>query len=587
MLRLLFTIVIIVSVSGDADRNENRSNKAAERKVTSHPRRQDKIAPLSEKKISKVRKGEMSSSRQPREWVAAKEEFVLLQDIRIVGADDDAENVFLQASVLDDREDDNKVLLEREDKSLGYEKYWAIDEKQRYQETATKQAAMNQLSSLEAVRTFFQDNSKNDDFTARTPSLKRNLSNGGSPGSSGSPSPTPFQGDSGGGSNGNGPASSGGGGGGNGSPFSGNLSNGERTGNPGGWPPPDGDGDGGGWNHDGGDDYHNQPGENGPPKFNGCTDDFFIGAGDCNFTSSKPNFASGPNPDNGTNLTHGGAPPIAANEIELGVSVLLASTAQMDLTYQVTAVINDLLNADTTFHALEHPFMQLNMTSLRKNNVWLIQDPMHSNVSLFSLSTLSTTIWQRYTLGYQCFRGHSPIPNEGTTQLIFSICQNVIDESISSGTFLSALQREPNVSAAAVEGVAIFGEEDEFINQRGTFPAKLSTAGWDARRVVGLCVFCSTIIYALLLMHLGARWEEKLKKEELWGIPLGTEEDVGSFLNLGFIWQQGDGHEGPPKGVVVFNKQKLGYRDDDSMLMGGFQNPHEVVDTTLPSSATS
>lgn len=99
-----------------------------------------------------------------------------------------------------------------------------------------------------------------------------------------------------------------------------------------------------------------------------------------------------------------------------------------------------------------------------------------------------------------------------------------------------------------------------------------------------------TVGGSVLLMLLGARREDKLKNEELWGFPLSTEEDVGKLLNLGFMWQQEEEQAGPPKKVVVFNKEKFGYRDDDSTLLGGFHSTPWVMDAaevTLPSSGIS
>lgn len=123
-----------------------------------------------------------------------------------------------------------------------------------------------------------------------------------------------------------------------------------------------------------------------------------------------------------------------------------------------------------------------------------------------------------------------------------------------------------------------------------TYPLPLSTKAFDVRWWVGLGIAVATICSTVLLTYLGAQREEKLKQEELWGFQLGTEQDVGALLNLGFMWQQGEGHEGPPKGVIVFEKDKVGYRDEDSMLMGGYHDPHYVMNTaevTLPSSGTS
>jgi hypothetical protein len=51
-------------------------------------------------------------------------------------------------------------------------------------------------------------------------------------------------------------------------------------------------------------------------------------------------------------------------------------------------------------------------------------------------------------------------------------------------------------------------------------------------------------------------------KRKLWG-NLGTEEGVNALLNTGWIVKGSK--------MEVYDKAGLGYRDDDSMLIGGFE----------------
>ena len=58
------------------------------------------------------------------------------------------------------------------------------------------------------------------------------------------------------------------------------------------------------------------------------------------------------------------------------------------------------------------------------------------------------------------------------------------------------------------------------------------------------------------------------------GIRLGTDHDVDEMLNVGW-----DGHR-------VFKREMVGYRDNDSMLLGGFQHIHRMQMSSATTSTT-
>jgi hypothetical protein len=79
---------------------------------------------------------------------------------------------------------------------------------------------------------------------------------------------------------------------------------------------------------------------------------------------------------------------------------------------------------------------------------------------------------------------------------------------------------------------------------------------------MGLCMCCATIIGTLVLTSMARDRRRRLTRQEIWG-NLGTEEGVDALLQT--TWKyRGDIME-------VYNRGQLGYRDDDSILMGGFQ----------------
>jgi hypothetical protein len=281
------------------------------------------------------------------------------------------------------------------------------------------------------------------------------------------------------------------------------------------------------------------------------------------------------------------------------VNVLQSSVVPHNASKHVAGVMSNVLNADTPFHAYpaNYTFSGPMMQVISYSSIFLVQDPNASEVTV--LSTLnSTTSWRMYDVGYQCFDypSNMPIQNETLLQHIQSICLKAVDASITSGSFLHQLAAVANQSHVEVLNVEIPGSEptsnatSSQASSPRTYQLPLSTKGMDLRRWIGIAIALATVGGSALLMHLGAQREKKLKQEELWGFPLATEQDVGKFLNLGFMWQQGEGHEGPPKGVIVFNKERVGYRDDDSILMGGFQDSlwlMNAAEVTLPSSGTS
>lgn len=84
----------------------------------------------------------------------------------------------------------------------------------------------------------------------------------------------------------------------------------------------------------------------------------------------------------------------------------------------------------------------------------------------------------------------------------------------------------------------------------------------DWRRYVGLGIFVVTLTGTMVLTQLANHRQQRRTRKELWG-NLGTEEGVDALLQT--TWKfSGDKME-------VYNKTGCGYRDDDSMFMGGFQ----------------
>jgi hypothetical protein len=84
-----------------------------------------------------------------------------------------------------------------------------------------------------------------------------------------------------------------------------------------------------------------------------------------------------------------------------------------------------------------------------------------------------------------------------------------------------------------------------------------------------------------LLTQIAAYRKRRRRRKELWG-NLGTEEGVDELLKTGWKLKGSK--------MEVYNKAGLGYRDDDSMLIGGYEQCEFVgaeITVTHPESETT
>jgi len=115
----------------------------------------------------------------------------------------------------------------------------------------------------------------------------------------------------------------------------------------------------------------------------------------------------------------------------------------------------------------------------------------------------------------------------------------------------------------------------------GSFTTPLDQKDWDWRRYLGLGLFVGTLFGTLVLTQLAAYRHRLITRKEYWG-NIGTERGVNEILNLG--WKVRGGN------LEVYDKAGVGYRDDDSILIGGYEQKQVVgaeITVTLPSSETT
>jgi hypothetical protein len=157
----------------------------------------------------------------------------------------------------------------------------------------------------------------------------------------------------------------------------------------------------------------------------------------------------------------------------------------------------------------------------------------------------------------------------------------------------------------------------------GTFAEVIATTAsevvWRTREWLGLALFLFTGMSVVSLSLIAAALDDRRQKQQLWGVTM-TESGVNQMLNVGWRYTQEDviaaaaaleadtsgqpgrsGHGGAPAAntnggetsqlyLQVYDKGRLGYNDENSMLQGGVERlNHFGGDVSLdpPNSSTA
>jgi hypothetical protein len=98
---------------------------------------------------------------------------------------------------------------------------------------------------------------------------------------------------------------------------------------------------------------------------------------------------------------------------------------------------------------------------------------------------------------------------------------------------------------------------------------------WMTREWVGLGMMSATLMFCFVSSLIAVRLERTRKRDQVWGIL--TEEGVGELLHVGWRYHQGTTSNDDKVGAApqlflqIFDKAKLGYSDENSMLQGGVE----------------
>ena len=288
-------------------------------------------------------------------------------------------------------------------------------------------------------------------------------------------------------------------------------------------------------------------------------------------------------------------------EVSVGATVLWP-----DMLYDVATVMTEVLNRTTPFALFgairrrlgeDAALLVVNVDASHFRNLTFITDdvdaaPVDSettrgeDVGSNETGTNSTTDgeqttpplsslrWWRCTIAYDIY-----VVN-GTLEKISTQVRDAVVESITTGEFLELLKQYSSVvEAVTLPGqesnttVPGFGSEEQ---EEPTVIATLDPAQWDLRGWIGLGLFGGTVILLLVLTRTARHRRKQWEEQQNWGIRLATDHDINELLTYG--WQQ-DGQK-----LTFYDKTKLVYNEDDSMLIGGVPYPREI---TSPSSGTS
>jgi hypothetical protein len=115
------------------------------------------------------------------------------------------------------------------------------------------------------------------------------------------------------------------------------------------------------------------------------------------------------------------------------------------------------------------------------------------------------------------------------------------------------------------------------------FLVPLNAQEWSWPRYLGIALFLSTFVGLVVTSQLGAVRRRHKVRQQVWG-NLASEEGIKELLSTGWVLRDDE--------MEVFDKRQMGYRDDDSMLIGGFEQREPgpgteiITQTTIAETST-
>ena len=91
---------------------------------------------------------------------------------------------------------------------------------------------------------------------------------------------------------------------------------------------------------------------------------------------------------------------------------------------------------------------------------------------------------------------------------------------------------------------------------------------WDWRKYLGMGLLLATLVSVVALRIMATRRQRAREHKHLWG-NLASKEGVDALLNTAWVL---DGSK-----MQIYDKTKMGYKDDDSIFLGGYEQREAVV----------
>ena len=126
-----------------------------------------------------------------------------------------------------------------------------------------------------------------------------------------------------------------------------------------------------------------------------------------------------------------------------------------------------------------------------------------------------------------------------------------------TGSDAAMLRVFPNEDAPADDDP--FGSDEP---PEDSFFEPLDAQEWSWTRYLGFAVFMGTFVGLIVASQIGAIRRRRKMRRQVWG-NLASEEGVKELLNTGWVLRDDR--------MEVFDKARVGYRDNDSMLIGGYE----------------
>jgi len=276
-------------------------------------------------------------------------------------------------------------------------------------------------------------------------------------------------------------------------------------------------------------------------------------------------------------------------------------SAQTGISYR--ALEGSQLDTSTSYDG-DYPYGE----KPKKSRIWL----KHYATNVGDITSTPDGDWlYPITIKYQTFwKNQHLIDHPEVIQNVSKVCWNAGNRTIQSGQFLEALlyaleysrpDRDYPTSDMFEENgmfeennrppqqgnglpswftqdgnLAITSEGGGYDIQLPTYPIPLKPL-WKKREWYGLALFTITTCLATLLLCSSIWMQRRVVHKQTWGAPAYTEEAINDMLQVGWRYQKEN--SGQQLYLQVYDKSRVGYNDENSMLMGGVEQTTMTANT--------